>query len=154
MRRFKTKVEADGDRQQLLITRDFDLPVGLLYRAYTEADLVAQWMENRVLKLDNHPHGGYIFEKTDPAGNVLFRANGTIHLVEQDKRIIRTFEMENSPFEVQLEFLDFEALDNDRSRLRIQMVFRSVADRDMLLSLPFQLGLDQAHERLEQLHYT
>lgn len=145
----KTKVHAEEGRQELLITREFDLPVSLLFKAYTEAELVEQWMGTRVLKLESRAHGGYRFETSDPQGNVVFRANGTIHECTGDKRIVRTFQMENTPFDVQLEFLDFEALDGERSRLTMQVVYRSVALRDQTLQLPFAQGINMAHNRLQ-----
>lgn len=147
----KTRVIADEGKQYLEIFREFDLPVDLLFRAYTEPSLVEQWMGNKVLKMENHAHGGYIFETRDPQGNILFRANGTIHKIIENQNITRTFEMENSNFPVQLEFLDFEPLTDEKSRLSMRIVFRSPADRDNLLKLPFSYGINMAHDRLEQL---
>ena len=147
----KTKVDAEDGRQELIITRDFDLPLDLLFRAYAEADLVEQWMGTNVLKLENRRHGGFEFETTDGEGNVVFRANGAIHEFSPKRRIIRTFEMENVPFGVQLEFLDFEKLTDETSRIRIHSIFRSVEIRDQLLKLPFAQGLNRAHDRLQEI---
>src|SRR4051812_15587795 len=94
----KTKIKAENDKQELVITREFDLPLELLFKAYAEPEIVAQWMGTKVLKLENIKHGGYEFETSDPHGNVVFKANGTIHEFTENKRIIRTFEMENAPF--------------------------------------------------------
>ena len=146
----KTKVNAEDGKQELLITREFDLPVDLLFRAYEEAEIVEQWMGTTVLKLENRPHGGCRFETSDPAGNVGFRANGTIHEFVRNQRITRTFEMENAPFGVQLEFLEFEPLTDETSKLSIHSVFRSVDVRDQLLKLPFAQGINMAHDRLEE----
>lgn len=145
----KTKIGTEDGRQEILITRTFDLPVDLLYKAYTEAELIEQWMGNKVLKLDNRNHGSYQFETSDKNGNVLFRANGTIHKVIENKNITRTFEMEGTAMPVQLEYLDFEALDDDSSKLTIKIIFRSVADRDQLLRLPFAMGINMAHNELQ-----
>jgi hypothetical protein len=67
-----------------------------------------------------------------------------------NKKITRTFEMENSPFDVQLEFLEFEQLAPGTSKLNMQIVYRSVALRDQMLKLPFAKGLNMAHNRLEE----
>jgi uncharacterized protein YndB with AHSA1/START domain len=147
----KTKIDAESGKQDLMITREFDLPLELLFKAYTEPEIVAQWMGTKVLKLDNKPHGGYQFETTDPQGNIVFRANGTVHEFCENKRIIRTFEMENTPFPVQLEFLEFERLTDDTSKLVMQIVYKSVADRDQMLKLPFSQGINMAHKRLEEI---
>src|SRR5213596_949928 len=126
----KTKVQAENGKQELLITREFDLPVTLLFTAYTEAEIVEQWMGTKVLKLESKKHGSYQFETTDAQGNVLFRANGTIHEFVPNRKITRTFEMENTPFGVQLEFLEFEKLTDDTSKLNMHIVYRSGALRD------------------------
>lgn len=145
----KTKIEAEDGKQDILITREFDLPLELLFRAYAEPEIVEQWLGTKVLKLENKKHGGYEFETRDPEGNVVFRANGTIHDFVSNCKITRTFEMENTPFPVQLEFLEFEQLTDERSKLRMQIVYRSVADRDQMLKLPFAQGINMAHDRLE-----
>jgi len=146
----KTKVEAEEGKQELLITREFDLPVDLLFRAYTDAEIVAQWMGTKVLKLENKEHGGYRFETTDPKGNKhLF--NGVIHEFEQDRKITRTFEMENTPFAVQLEFLEFQSTGEDTSKLTMHIVFKSLAMRNQLLQMPFAQGINWAHNRLQEI---
>lgn len=146
----KTNLIAKDGKQEILITRTFDLPVNLLFKAYTEPELVEQWMGNKVLKLENQAHGSYQFETTDRQGNVLFRANGSIHKVIENENITRTFEMENSGFPVQLEFLDFEPITEDTSKLTMKIVFKSVADRDNMLKLPFVQGINMAHNQLEK----
>src|SRR6188472_3180320 len=125
----KTKVNAEDGKQELMITREFDLPLELLFKAYEDAEIVEQWMGTKVLKLENKKHGSYRFETTDPKGNK-HGFNGTIHEFVPNKKITRTFEMENAPFGVQLEFLEFEKLTDDTSKLTIQAIYRSVELRD------------------------
>ena len=145
----KTKITAEDGKQELMITREFDLPLDLLFKAYIEAEIVEKWMGTKVLKLESKKHGSYHFETTDARGNKVFSANGVIHEFNPNRKITRTFEMENTSFPVQLEFLDFEKLDDDTSLLNMQIVFRSVADRDRMLKLPFARGLNMAHDRLQ-----
>src|SRR4029079_15653125 len=121
----KTKVNAEDGKQELMITREFDLPLELLFKAYAEAELFEQWMGTKVLKLENKKHGSYQFETTDPKGNK-HRFNGAIHEFVPDRKITRTFEMENTPFDVQLEFLEFEQLTDDTSKLNMHVVYKSV----------------------------
>jgi len=147
----KTKINAEDGKQELVITREFDLPLELLFKAYVEPDIVEQWMGTKVLKLESKKHGSYQFETTDAQGNVVFQANGTIHEFVLDRKITRTFEMENAPFGVQLEFLEFEKLTDDTSKLNIHTVFKSVALRDQLLQLPFAQGINMAHNRLQDI---
>src|SRR5712691_3888626 len=98
----KTKINAEDGKQDLVITREFDLPLELLFKAYVEPDIVEQWMGTKVLKLESKKHGSYQFETSDAKGNVVFRANGVIHEFVPNQKIARTFEMENAPFGVQL----------------------------------------------------
>lgn len=146
----KTKLFAEEGSQEILITRTFNLPVNLLFKAYTEPEWVEQWMGNKVLKMDNRNHGGYQFETTDENGNTLFKANGSIHKIMENQTIIRTFEMENTGFPVQLEFLDFESVTEATSQLTMKIIFKSVADRNNLLKLPFAQGINRAHNQLEK----
>ena len=150
----KTTVVAKEGKQEVVITREFDLPVDLLFKAYVEPDLVAQWMETKVLKLDSKKHGSYQFETSDAQGKVVFQASGVIHEFVPNQRITRTFEMEHTPasvvrFAVQLEFLEFEKLTDDTSRLTMHIVCKSVTIRDQLLQLPFAQGINMAHNRLQ-----
>ncbi len=146
----KTKINAEDGRQDLMITREFDLPLELLFKAYEESDIVEQWMGTKVLKLENKKHGGYQFETTDPKGNK-HGFNGTIHEFVPNKKITRTFEMENAPFGVQLEFLEFEKLTDDTSKLNMHVIYRSVALRDEMLKLPFAQGINMAHNRIQEI---
>jgi uncharacterized protein YndB with AHSA1/START domain len=146
----KTKINAEEGKQELLITRDFDLPVELLFKAYSESEFVEQWMGTKVLKLESKKHGSYQFETTYN-GNVVFKANGTIHDFILNQKIIRTFEMENMPIGVQLEFLEFEQLTAITSRLNMQVIYKSTEHRDHQLRLPFANGLNTAHNRLQEL---
>jgi len=146
----KTKINAEDAKQELVITREFDLPVELVFKAYVEPGLVEQWMGTKVLKLENRKHGSYQFETTDPKGNK-YGFNGVIHEFIPNQRITRTFEMENTPFAVWLEFLQFERLTKDTSKLNMHTVYKSVAERDQILQMPFAQGINWAHNRLQEL---
>jgi len=146
----KTKVNAEDGKQELMITREFDLPLELLFKAYAQAELFEQWMGTKVLKLESRKHGSYQFETTDPKGNK-HRFNGSIHDFLPNKKIIRTFEMENTPFGVQLEIYEFEELTPDTSKLTMHVLYESVAQRDQVLQLPFAQGINMAHNRIQDI---
>jgi uncharacterized protein YndB with AHSA1/START domain len=147
----KTKITAEDGKQDLLITRHFDLPVELLFRAHTEPDIVEQWMGSKAIKLEARKHGDWQLEKKDDEGNVLFGASGVFHDFVPNQKITRTFEMVNSPFDVKLEFLEFDRLTDDTCKLTMQIVYRSVDLRDQMLKLPFATGLNMAHDRLQDI---
>jgi len=146
----KTKIDAENGKQDLVITREFDLPVELLFKAYEEADIVEQWMGTKVLKLENKKHGSYQFETTDPKGNI-HGFNGVIHEFIPNQKITRTFEMENTPFDAWLEFLEFEKLSDDTSKLTMHVIYKSAALRDQLLQMPFAQGINIAHNRIQDI---
>jgi len=146
----KTKIEAEEGKQEIVITREFDLPLDLLFKAYVEPDIIEQWMGTKVLKLENKPHGSWQFVTTDHMGNK-HGFNGVIHEFHPNQKITRTFEMENSSFPVQLEFLQFETIAGGSSKLTMQIVFKSVEDRDNMLKLPFAQGINMAHNRLQDI---
>lgn len=146
----KTKIQAEENQQEILITREFDLPKDLVFKAYVEPEFFEQWMGTKVTKMEIKKHGSYAFETTHN-GNVVFSANGTIHDFVENERITRTFEMENTGFPVQLEFLEFEKLTNKTSKLTIKIIFKSVEFRNQLLKLPFAQGLNMAHNKLQEI---
>ncbi|MGC4235413.1 MAG: SRPBCC domain-containing protein [Niabella sp.] len=146
----KTNIRAEANKQELFITREFDLPLALLFKAYEDPAIVEQWMGTKVIQLENHKHGSWRFE-TSHNGQVVFSANGVILEFIPNQKITRTFEMENSPFPVQLEFFEFEKLNNETSKLTMQIIFKSVAFRDQLLQMPFAQGLNMAHNRLQEI---
>lgn len=147
----KTKINAEEGKHDLVITREFDLPLKLLFKAYVEPEIIEQWMGTKVLNLDSKKHGSYQVETSDPKGNVAFRANGVIHEFILNKKITRTFEMENTPFGVQLEVYEFEQLTDDTSRLNMHVIYESIAQRDQVLKLPFAQGINWAHNRLQDI---
>ena len=146
----KTKVNAEDGKQELMITREFDLPLELLFKAYEDAEIVEQWMGTKVLKLENKKHGSYQFETTDPKGNK-YGFNGVIHEFSPNQKIIRTFEFENTPFGVQLEVLEFEQLTEGTSKLNMHVIYESVAQRDQVMQLPIAQGLNWAHNRIQEI---
>lgn len=146
----KTKVHAEDGKQDMVITREFQLPVNLLFKAFVEPGLVAQWMGTNVLKLDSKKHGSFRFQ-TEQEGKVVFQANGTIHECVPPSKIVRTFEMDNTPYGVQLEVYTFEPLTDFASRLHMHVIYESVGQRDEVLKLPFTQGINWAHNRLENI---
>jgi len=146
----KTKVNAEDGKHDLVITREFDLPLELLFKAFTEPELIEQWMGTKVLQFEGRKFGAWQFETSDPKGNVVFKADGVIHEFNPDKRIVRTFEMAGVPFGVQLEVSEFEDITDEKSRVNMHVIFESVAQRDEQLKLPFKQGINWAHNRLEE----
>lgn len=146
----KTKIYVEEGKQDILVIREFDLPLESLFQAHVEPEILAQWMGLKIIKLDTKNHGSFEFE-TIREGRVVFKANGTFHQIKTNQQIVRTFEMDNSLVGVRLEFLDFESITKDTSKLKMQMIYQSEKHRADQLKLPFANGLNLAHDRLQEL---
>jgi uncharacterized protein YndB with AHSA1/START domain len=152
----KTKINAENGKQELFITREFNLSLELLFKAHADPEIIEQWMSHeygttKVLKQENKKHGSWQIETVDLSGNKVFSANGVILEFVPNEKITRTFEMENAPFPIQLEFIEFEKLTDDTSKLTMQMIFKSIAVRDQLLKMPFAQGINMAHNRIQKI---
>jgi uncharacterized protein YndB with AHSA1/START domain len=153
----KTQIIAEPGKQELFIIREFNAPRELVYRLFSEADLISQWLGPRdmaceIEKHDNRTHGSWRYIHTDPKGN-RYGFNGVIHEVCPPERVIRTFEFEGLPERghVSLEFLSLEALPDGRTKCTIQSIFRSVMDRDGLVQSGMERGVVDGHQRIDAL---
>lgn len=153
----QTKVIAEKGIQELFITREFDAPRDLVFKAFSDPELLVQWLGPRdqsmkIEHLDNHTGGSYRFLHCSASGQE-FGFNGVIHDVTAPERIIRTFEFEGLPERghVSLETATFEPLDGNRTKLTIHSIFKSVADRDGMVASGMERGVRESHERLDEL---
>lgn len=151
----KTKLHAEDGKQEIVVTREFDLPLELLFKAHEDPELMEQWMSlgistTKVVMQENKKYGLWRYE-TSQDGKVVYSSSGAILEFVPNEKITRSFEMENAPFPVQLEFMEFEKLTDKTSKLTMQMVFKSVAVRDQLLKMPFAQGINLAHNKLQEI---
>lgn len=151
---YKTKIDAPEGALDIFITREFEIPIASLYKAYTDPQIIAHWMGTELVEFENKEAGKFHFQTRDNKGNIAFEAKGIIHKIIPLKQLVRTFESLNSPFDVQLEFIEFFELSSSSSKLKIQSIFRSNELRNQMLKLPFQFGLNWAHTNLENYFKT
>lgn len=155
-----TKLTVEPGKQELFIEREFDAPKALVFQTFNEPELIAQWlhpdnMDIQIEKYDGKTGGAYRFLNTDTSGQT-YAFNGTLHEVTAPERIIRTFEFEGlpEPGHVVLEFLTFEAMPGNRTKILIQSVFKSVADRDGMVQSGMESGMNEGFAKLEKLLET
>jgi uncharacterized protein YndB with AHSA1/START domain len=153
----KTKVIAEAGKQEVIITREFDAPRDLVFRAFTDPKLYVQWLGPRRLKMtlekfEPRSGGSWRYTHEDQGGNK-FGFHGVIHEVHAPDRIIDTFEFEGMPEKghVSLQTARFEELPGGRTRVTAQAVFQSVADRDGMVQSGMETGVVESHERLDEL---
>jgi len=152
----KTVLTAEPGKQEIFITREFDAPRELVFKAYTDPKLYVQWLgpHGYSMKLETfEPTSGgrWRYIHKDPQGNE-FGFHGVNHEVHAPERIIGTFEFEglSEPGHVVLETVKFEELPGSRTRITTQSVFQSVADRDGMIQSGMERGVVDSHERLDE----
>jgi uncharacterized protein YndB with AHSA1/START domain len=153
----KTVLSVEPGKQEIFITREFDAPRELVFKAYTDPKLYVQWLGPRgfTMKLDTfEPKSGgrWRYVQKDPEGNE-FGFHGVNHEVLAPERIIGTFEFEGlpEPGHVVLETAKFEALPDGRTRVTTHSVFQSAGDRDAMVASGMERGVVDSHDRLEEL---
>jgi uncharacterized protein YndB with AHSA1/START domain len=157
MAKNNTKITAEPDKQELFIIREFDAPRELVFKAFTDPELYAQWIGPRGLKttieiFEPKNGGSWRYIQKDQEGNE-FAFHGVNHEVLPPERIIDTFEFEGLPEtgHVILETAKFEALPGNRTKLTSQSVFQSVEDRDGMMQSGMEEGVNESYERLDEL---
>ena len=151
------QVTAETGKQELFITREFDAPRELVFKAFTDPELYVQWfgpryLTTRVEKFDSTNGGSWRTIQTDPQGNH-FTFHGVNHEVLSPERIIATFEFDGLPESghVLLQTIKFEALPGGRTRMWAQSVFQSVQDRDGMVQSGMEGGAEESYEQLDEI---
>ena len=156
----KTKITAEPGKQEVMITREFDAPRELVFKAFTDPELYVKWLGPRRLTMrlvTFEPRNGGMWRFIQKGQDSTEHAfHGVYHEVSAPERIINTFEYEGLPESghVILETMRFEALPGGRTRLVGQSLYQSVADRDGMLQAGMEEGLNDSYERLEELMAT
>lgn len=152
-----TTILAEPGKQEIVITREFDAPRELVFKACTDPQLIPQWWGPRYLSthvdtMDVRPGGQWRFINRDAEGNE-YAFHGVYHEILTPERIIDTFEFEGLPEtgHVALETLTLEELPGGRTRFIAQSVFQSVADRDGMLQGGMEEGVQDTYDRLAEL---
>ena len=153
----QTRIIAEPGKQEIFIIREFDAPRELVFQAFTDPDLYPQWIgpcgfTTKLEKLEAWSGGSYRYISTDEKGNE-YAFHGVHHEVLAPERIIGTFEFEGLPEKGHVEFdtARFEELPGERTKLTIQAVYQSIADRDAMVRSGMERGVNEGHSRLDEL---
>lgn len=151
----QTTITVKPGQQDLFITREFDAPRELVFKAFTDPDLYVQWLGPRGYKMkletfEPQSGGRYRYIHTDTAGND-YGFHGVFHEMTPE-RMIQTFEFEGlpEPGHVSLDSMQLESLPGDRTKVTIHSVFQSVADRDGMVESGMERGVNEGYERLDE----
>ena len=151
------KVTAEPGRQEFFVTKELDAPRELVFKAFTDPNLYVQWLGPRELtmtlvKFEPRTGGMWRYISKDKDGNE-FGFHGVNHEVQAPERIIDTFEYEGLPEKghVALQTARFMELPGGRTKVQIQAVFQSVADRDGMIQSGAEKGITESYQRLDEL---
>jgi len=151
----KPEIIIEPNSQEIRINTTYNAPRELVFKAYTDPDLIPQWwgpknLTTEVDKLDARPGGQWRFLNRDAEGNV-YAFRGVFHDVVPSDRIVQTFEWEGMPGHVTLETAVFEDLGGGKTRVAAQSVFQSVEDRDGMAASGMEVGVNDGFERMSEL---
>jgi uncharacterized protein YndB with AHSA1/START domain len=149
-----TKITAEPGVPFIDMSREFDAPRDLLYRAYTEPDLLVRWLGPRRMTMvldswDLRDGGVWRYVHRDDAGNE-YGFHGVFHGTPTPDQMIQTFEFDGAPGHVSLEALTFEERDG-RTTVRTHSVHQSVQARDAMVAGGMETGVNEGFDRLEEL---
>jgi len=105
----KLNITAEPGKQEIIFTRVFDAPRELVFKVWTDPEMLPQWLGPRrltmtVVEMDARPGGTWRFVHRDPDGNE-YGFHGVHHDIVPPERAVRTFEFEGMPGHVSLETL-------------------------------------------------
>ena len=149
-----TEIIAVPGIPQILITREFAASREFLFRAYTDPELLVQWLGPRRLtmtvhRLEPRDGGSWRYTHRDVDGTE-YGFHGVFHGTPSPDGIVQTFEYEGWPGHVSLETLTFEER-GDRTLMRQNAVYQSVEDRDAMIQSGMESGVNDSMERLDEL---
>ena len=148
------QITAEPGVPQVFTTRTFAAPRALVYRAFTEPDLLVQWLGPRkytmtIERYDLRDGGTYRYIHSDEAGNA-YGFHGVFHGDPSPKGIVQTFEFEGAPGHVSLDTVTFEEHDGTTT-VRTNSLFQSVEARDAMVNSGMGDGMSQGYDRLDEL---
>lgn len=137
------------------VDREFDAPRELLFRAWTDPELVKQWLGPRRYQMEietweSKDGGRYRYVHVDDHGH-RHGFHGVFHGTPTIDRMVQTFEYEGAPGHVSLDALTLEDLGNGRTRARIHSTFQSVEARDGMVEHGMAEGMTDGFDRLDEL---
>lgn len=139
--------------REITLTREFDAPRDLVFKAFTKPEHVAQWWGQRgstlvVCDMDFRPGGAWRFVERAADGNE-YGFRGELREIDPPERIVQTFEWEGLPGHISVETMVLEDL-GGRTRLTVTSVFDSVEDRDGMLQSGMEKGAGETYDRLAE----
>lgn len=149
------KLTQPSDRE-LRSERIFDAPRDIVWRAYTEPDLIKQWW-GRGNPLDierfEFERGGH-WRFVEHADGEAHGFEGRFREITPKDRIVMTFEWDGMPGHVLVETVTFEPVGNNQTRVVSTSLFHTTEERDGMAAAGAEGGLNESYAALDRLLAT
>jgi uncharacterized protein YndB with AHSA1/START domain len=142
---------------QIQMSRVFDAPRELVWKALTDPEAIPQWWGLRssktvVDKMEVRPGGAWRYVEIEPDGSENgFR--GVYKEIIEPERIVYTFEYEPMAGHIMTDTITLEDL-GGKTRLVALSTFASTEDRDGMLQSGMESGANESWDRLAELLAT
>jgi uncharacterized protein YndB with AHSA1/START domain len=138
------------------IEREVAAPRDLVFRCFTEPELLKQWLgprkyEMRVDELDVRHGGTWSYVHIDPETGAEYAFRGVFHGAPSPDQFVQTFEFLGAPGHVSMDTLQLVDRGDGRTLVRTISLFQSVEARDAMIEHGMEYGLKEGYERLDEL---
>ncbi len=149
----ETEFVIEPGRQDIVITRVFDAPREVVFKALTDPNLIPSWWgparyETTVDRADVRPGGQWRYVSREADGTE-YGFRGVYHDIVAPDRVVQTFEFEGMPGHVSLDTATLEEVDGKTKYVGVS-VFQSVADRDGMAQSGMEEGASEGFDRLAE----
>ena len=139
--------------REIQLTRLFNAPRDLVFKAMTSCEHISKWLGPRSLtmvscEMDFRPGGSYRYVHRSADGSE-FGFHGEVREIDPPRRVVQTFEFELMPGHISVETLTLEEVDG-KTKLTVRSLFSSTEDRDGMASSGMEAGVRDSYDRLEE----
>jgi uncharacterized protein YndB with AHSA1/START domain len=147
-----TVITVEQDMPAVRLQRDFDAPPALVFRAWSDPELVVRWLGPRDLEMEIERWDcvtGGAYRYVHRRGDDEHWFHGSFHEAREGERIVQTFTWEGAPDSVALETVTFTDLGDGRTRMESISIASSYADRDAMIASGMEHGIRDSFLRLD-----
>jgi uncharacterized protein YndB with AHSA1/START domain len=139
---------------EILITREFDAPRHLVYKAWTTPELVKRWWSGRqgemtLAEIDLRVGGRWRYVMTTSGGDEI-AFNGEYREIVENERLVHTEVFEAMPGDGAINVVTFADADG-RTRLELLVQCETKATRDGIIESGMEVGMQEQMDLLEEL---
>lgn len=150
----KNNLVVERENLAFTMSRIFDAPREMVWKAFTDPKLVPQWWGLRtsttiVDKLDLREGGVWRFVQMDPDGNE-HAFNGVFKEVSAPERLAYTFEYEPLAGRISTDTIILEELPDGKTKITSRTTFDALEDLEGMLQSGMEDGAVESWDRLEE----